>query len=116
VSGRLGWDRQLGGVRVLAEMCATCIFRPGNLMQLQPGRVRGMVAATRPSRDHRRQPTASHIPCHDTIYREDVRPAICRGFFDLPDRPNSPRPQLLQVGDRLGWWVYVDPPGEGSDG
>jgi hypothetical protein len=31
-------------VHVLAEQCATCIFRPGNLMELCPGRVRGMVA------------------------------------------------------------------------
>lgn len=63
-----------GKVHVLSEQCATCIFRPGNLMQLQGGRVKGMLDDCEKS--------GGVIPCHSTIYREDVRPAICRGFFD----------------------------------
>jgi hypothetical protein len=43
-------------------------------MHLEPGRVRGMVADA--VRDD------GCIPCHKTIRRDDVQPAICRGFFD----------------------------------
>lgn len=64
-----------GKVHVQSRMCDTCIFRPGNLMHLDPGRVEGMVEeATR--RD-------SCIPCHQTIHtgRRNVQ-AVCRGFYD----------------------------------
>src|ERR1017187_5870798 len=48
-----------GKVHVCAEMCETCIFRPGNLMNLSEGRVESMVQeATK--RD-------SCIPCHETL-------------------------------------------------
>lgn len=60
-----------GGLRVCVGMCDTCIFRPGNLMQLKPGRVRGMVA------DSIRRD--SFIPCHKTL---DGERAVCRGFYD----------------------------------
>lgn len=59
------------GLRVCAEKCSTCVFRPGNLMQLQPGRVAGMV---RESIEN-----DSFIPCHKTL---DGDKAVCRGFFD----------------------------------
>lgn len=59
------------GLRVCSEMCSTCIFRPGNLMQLRPGRVRAMVAE---SLEH-----DSFIPCHKTL---DGDKAVCRGFYD----------------------------------
>src|SRR5437660_7457384 len=65
-------------VHVLSEKCGTCIFHPGNLMDLDPGRVKRMVTEclTDPS-------GGGNIPCHKTIRRSDgVRPAICRGFFD----------------------------------
>lgn len=59
------------GLRVCADLCPTCIFRPGNLMHLRPGRVRSMVD----------QATAADaaIVCHDTL---DGPQAVCRGFFD----------------------------------
>lgn len=61
------------GVRVMAEQCSTCIFRPGNLMSLRPGRVKQMLADVR--RDD------SYIPCHQTL--GTGRPsAICRGQAD----------------------------------
>ena len=63
-----------GRVHVLGEMCATCVFRPGNLMALRAGRLRGMVDNA--LRDD------SAITCHSTLYRDDVQPAVCRGFFD----------------------------------
>jgi hypothetical protein len=63
-----------GHVHVLADRCPTCIFRPGNLMTLEPGRVKDMVDACL------RDPEgAGNIPCHETL---DGRQAICRGFWD----------------------------------
>ena len=60
-----------GVVRVMAERCATCIFRPGNLMSLQPGRVKDMVEGIG---------DVGCIPCHETMEREEQ--SICRGQFD----------------------------------
>jgi hypothetical protein len=78
------------GVRVMAERCPTCIFRPGNLMHLQPGRVRDMVAEVK-----RRE---GCIPCHAT-FDDDVQ-AICRGQFD------TVKTQPIQVAERLGLIVW----------
>jgi hypothetical protein len=61
-----------GHVHVLTARCETCIFRPGNLMHLAPGRVEGMVA------EAVREEAA--ITCHSTLYRDDVAPAVCAGF------------------------------------
>lgn len=86
-----------GKVHILAEQCDTCIFRPGNLMSLQRGRVRGMVEEC--------VADDGVIPCHCTIRRDDVQPAICRGFYD------SRWGQListLQIAERLG--VIVEDP------
>jgi hypothetical protein len=64
-----------GMVHVRRAMCDTCIFRPGNLMQLESGRVEWMVEEAT-----KRQ---SCIPCHKTILGEDRRgEAICRGFYE----------------------------------
>lgn len=62
--------------RVFAEKCATCIFRPGNRMQLREGRLREVVEA------NRRNSTA--LVCHLTTYgqRPDLGEVLCRGFFD----------------------------------
>lgn len=60
------------GVRVMQAQCSTCIFRPGNLMQLQEGRVEQMVSECLEMQ--------GVIPCHKTL-QGDVQ-AICRGFFD----------------------------------
>lgn len=83
-----------GRVHVLAERCATCIFRPGNLMQLNRGRVRGMVD------DARRHESA--IICHATLYTGAN--AVCRGFFE------AHATQPLQLADRLGLITWQDPP------
>ena len=61
-----------GRVHVQAEMCSTCVFRPGNLMSLQPGRVRDMV------NEARRHDSA--IVCHQTL--GTGANAVCRGFYD----------------------------------
>ena len=61
-------------VHVKAKMCDTCIFRPGNVMDLEPGRVEQMTRdATRNN---------SCIPCHKTTYQGGGE-AVCRGFFEL---------------------------------
>ena len=74
-----------GFVHVLADRCETCIFRPGNRMDLQPGRVKGMVKQARKNE--------SAIICHSTLGGAE---AVCRGFFDL--YPTQP----LQLAERLG--------------
>ena len=80
-----------GRVHVCQRMCPTCIFRPGNLMQLRSGRVRGMIDDAR--RDE------GCIPCHSHLYTG--RDAVCRGFFDrYPTQP-------LQLAERLGLVTFV---------
>ena len=59
------------GLRVCAGECSTCIFRPGNLMTLRPGRVRNMVDQA--------VAADSFISCHKTLEGEQ---AVCRGFYD----------------------------------
>jgi hypothetical protein len=82
-----------GKVHVCARMCATCIFRPGNLMHLERGRVRQMVDDAK--RDE------SCIPCHKTLEGDN---ACCRGFYDK--HPTQP----LQIAERLGLVNEVEPP------
>lgn len=84
-------------VHVCARMCSTCIFRPGNLMHLEAGRVDQMV----------RDATANEgtIPCHQTL--EKRHGAICRGFFD------KHKHGMLQVAERLGH-VQFDPVGKAT--
>lgn len=60
-----------GKVHVQKEMCPTCIFRPGNKMHLEPGRLRDLVDQAL------RDDTA--IVCHDTLEGDN---AVCRGFYD----------------------------------
>ncbi len=91
-----------GKVHVCQDLCATCVFRPGNLMHLEPGRLADMVAQARGNE--------SAIICHSTLAADGVDKAVCRGFYDR--RPTQP----LQIARRLGL-VSFDPviPGEGSE-
>lgn len=94
-------DLVLRKSRLLSKQCATCVFRPGNLMRLSDGRLRDLVAQAR--RDE------SFIVCHDTLPHHrypDVKPAICRGFADRYST------QALQVIERLFGFIEVDPPGD----
>lgn len=77
------------GVRVQAAKCDTCIFRPGNLMHLEPGRVDSMVAEC-----IKEQGT---IPCHKTL--DDHEQVICRGFYDTHRQDIG----LLQVAERMSF-------------
>lgn len=85
-----------GKVHVCARMCKTCIFRPGNLMHLEEGRVDDMVAKA----------TADEgcIPCHSTL--DQPQQAVCRGFFDRHAT------SLLQIAQRLDFIAYIEPPKE----
>jgi len=62
-----------GRVHVQREMCSTCIFRPGNLMHLRSGRVKGMIEETKGE-------DGATIICHQTLDATDN--AVCRGFYD----------------------------------
>lgn len=85
-----------GKVHVLREQCSTCIFRAGNLMGLNRGRVRDMVD----------EATANEgaIVCHQTLGTDEN--AVCRGFFDL--HPTNP----LKMAARLDAIREVEPPEE----
>jgi hypothetical protein len=78
------------GVRVMAERCLTCIFHPGNLMDLRSGRVKGMLAEVRR--------TEGCIPCHETL--DDDMQAVCFGQFSVL------KTQPLQIAERLDRIVW----------
>lgn len=65
-----------GRVHVRAEKCSTCIFRPGNLMKLAPGRVKEMVDGSIAD--------GAGITCHKTLpgMPDEAQQATCRGFYD----------------------------------
>lgn len=72
------FDMETGRLRVMEDKCSTCIFRPGNLMYLTPGRVAQMVEETRAD-------PYGHITCHHTLPWADPRQekgAVCRGWWD----------------------------------
>lgn len=83
------------GVRVMAEKCPTCIFRPGNPMGLHRGRVGEMLAQVRKN--------DSCISCHETL--DDEKQAVCRGQFDVL------KTQPLQIAERLDMIVWHPPKG-----
>ncbi|MFE0527120.1 hypothetical protein ACFW0V_05925 [Micromonospora parva] len=91
-------DPVLRKTRLLARECATCIFKPGNPMHLDPGRLKQMVTAARGD--------AGYIICHSTLLYagSPVPPAVCRGFADRY------RTWQLQVMEQLWGFVEVEPP------
>ena len=76
-----------GKVHVCRQLCETCVFRAGNLMHLEPGRLATMAAEATANE--------SAIICHSSLYREGVDNAVCRGFCDRH------RTQPLQIAQRL---------------
>ncbi len=88
------------GPRVLDAKCATCIFRPGNPMDLRPGRVKGMVRDSLAG--------GGFITCHATLpyAGTGAESAVCRGFFDAHGWASN----VLRVWSRLGGFDYVRPP------
>jgi hypothetical protein len=73
-------------VHVMAHKCDTCIFRPGNLMHLHPGRKDQMLADAIRGQ--------GVVPCHKTLGGGE---AVCRGFFDVAKHEVS----LLSVAERM---------------
>ncbi len=64
-----------GRVHVKASKCSDCVFKPGNLMRLQPGRLADLVE------QNRKKDTA--FACHQTTFENDPKgEAVCRGYFD----------------------------------
>jgi len=84
--------------RLLARMCETCIFRPGNLMHLNSGRLSELISQARAD--------DGYIVCHSTLpgmAPPGVRPAVCRGFADRYDT------QALQIIARVFGFDEIDP-------
>lgn len=83
-------------MRVAVEQCSTCIFRPGNLMHLRPGRLAEMVAEVKA--------TESYVPCHQTLDRPLRKRVICRGSFDRY------KTLIIQLAERMGFieWVHAN--------
>lgn len=79
-----------GRVHVMAEKCATCIFRPGNPMHLAPGRVKQMVEDS--------VADGAGITCHSTLYGVAPQEATCRGFYDA----HGERVGAFRLATRLG--------------
>jgi len=77
-----------GRIHVCERLCETCVFRPGNLMHLESGRLAGMVSDAKANE--------SAIICHSTLYQDGVDNAVCRGFYDRH------LTQPLQIAQRLG--------------
>jgi hypothetical protein len=80
-----------GHIYVMAERCSTCIFRAGNLMDLNRGRVREMVDTI-----HR---IDGVIPCHQTLQGDN---AVCRGQYDLHKTPT------LKLAEHFGIIEFTD--------
>jgi hypothetical protein len=80
-------------VHVMERKCDTCIYRPGNLMRLDPGRKDAMEAGA--IKDQ------GVIPCHKTIHGNRTQEAVCRGFFDV-----AKHERLLAVAERLDIVVF----------
>ena len=64
-----------GKVHVRRTQCATCVFKPGNLMDLAPGRLAGMINDATRNDD-------GCIPCHHHLYESAEVEPVCRGFYD----------------------------------
>lgn len=86
-----------GAVHILAAKCSTCIYRPGNLMRLEPGRRESMEAEAVKG--------SGVIPCHKTL---GGREAVCRGYFDTQKHVVG----LLSAAERLGLVRWDEPPEE----
>lgn len=85
-----------GVVHVAVRKCATCVFRPGNLMDLEPGRVDQMRFDAVKGQ--------GVITCHKTISGEEIGPAVCRGFFDVHKADVG----LLEAAERMNVVKEVD--------
>lgn len=97
-------------MRILTEQCATCIFRPSNLMHLREGRVKQMITDC--------QTYDTHVPCHETMEYDDSDEEgnavgvtdgspVCRGFYDRYPGVG----QMIRISERLNLVEFTPPPG-----
>jgi len=86
-------DPITGELRILTEKCSTCIFRPGNLMNLNEGRLQDMTDST--------DAGDTNVICHQSLGRKVGD--MCRGSYDR--RPG----QLARIAERLGFIKWVEP-------
>ena len=94
-----------GRIYVLSRRCGDCVLRPGNLMHLQPGRLADLVKSNRDA--------DSALTCHQTLPYggyDDVKPAVCRGYFDAYAAEVTP----LRLAVAIGIIAYTPPPTEGT--
>lgn len=89
--------------KLLAERCATCVFRPGNLMHLSAGRLADLIQSNIDA--------GALLICHSTLpdWDPEVDKAICRGFWD----GYRDEVAVVQVMERLfgpDWYEEVEPP------
>lgn len=73
------------GVWIMKEKCETCIFRPGNLMDLTAG----TVADMKRSADDK----GTCIICHE--HMTGPTSAVCAGYYE------HHQSQLLQIAERM---------------
>lgn len=83
-------------VHVLSKKCDTCIFRPGNKMNLNEGRVADMVAKA--------VKNESAIICHATL--GTGADAVCRGFHDV----HGDEVATMRLAKALDVIEWQDPP------
>lgn len=90
--------------RLLSEQCATCIYRPGNLTHLRPGRLKEITESSLGE-------GTRGLTCHDTLPYGDhpsYGEAMCRGFYDKFGYLNN----YVRIIERLGGFTEVPPPGD----
>jgi hypothetical protein len=93
-----------GKPQVFAEKCSTCIFRPGNLMHLRPGRMAEVIGQNRDE--------GTVLICHKTTYGQhpEIGETMCRGYLDAYGSESN----VVRVMERLtggsDWYVEVPPP------
>ncbi|MBG0818276.1 hypothetical protein [Planomonospora sp. ID82291] len=94
-------DPATGQPRLSARKCSTCIFRPGNLMHLAPGRRDEMVTEALANN--------SWIICHATLpygAHPEAAQAVCRGFYDVHGRASVG----VRLVHALGGFTDTEPP------
>lgn len=98
------YDQATHKPRLLSAQCETCIYRPGNLMRLRPGRLRAITEAALVD-------GCQGVICHDTLsYGPDpgFGAALCRGFYDA----FGARSGFVRVIERIGGFTEVEPPAD----
>lgn len=97
--GSIG-DPETNKIRVMSDQCSTCVFRPGNLMRLRPGRLKEII--------DRNRAAESLLTCHQTLDYGDhpeLDPAACHGFFERYGREVTAGRLALMLG-----LIRIDPP------